>query len=147
MMKSFLLLFLICCFNSYSQHLGSDLIIVVLKNNDIINDSKLQKCDTIEVVYKSLNHNYKDQYLINDKVFKIKKYSNEFESGIEALQMNIDYKDKTYFCKKIFIIETSLNKKKTKVEVFNSSTGTYVTIYFKLRKKNYIQNKYVLGAI
>jgi len=146
-MKSFLLLFLICCFNSYSQHHNSDLLIAVLKNNDVINDSKLLKCDTIEVVYKSLNDTYKDQYLINDKVFEIKKYSNEFENGIETLQMNIDYKDKTYFCKKIFIIVTSLSKKKTKVEVFNPYTGAYITIYFKLKKKNYIQSKYVLGAI
>ena len=145
-MKS-LLLFLICYFNSYSQHSNLDLLTTILKNNDLINDSKLLKCDTIEIIYKSSNTQSKDEYFINDKFFKIKKYSNELENGIEALQLNIDYKGKAPFCKKIFIIETSLNKKKTKVEIFNPSTGAYITIVFKLNKNKYMQSKYTVGAI
>lgn len=145
-MKS-LLLFIICYFNSYSQYSNLDLLTTILKNNDVINDSKLLKCDTIEIIYKSSNTHSKDEYFVNDKFFKIKKYSNELANGIEALQLDVDYKDKASFCKKIFIIETSLNKKKTKVEIFNPSTGAYITIVFKLNKNNYKQSKYTVGAI
>lgn len=150
-MKSFLLLFLICCFNSYSQHHNSDLLIAVLKNNDVINDSKLLKCDTIEVIYKPEVIHYKDfntEYLIKDKLFRMKLYSNEFEKRVHLVQTTIDdYRDKLYYCKKIFIIVTPLSKKEIKVGVFNPYTGSYITIHYKLKKKKYIQTEYVVGAI
>lgn len=153
-MKGFILFFLVCWFNSYSQHISktdTDLISTILKNENVINDSKLHKCDTIEVIYKPEDIHYKDfntEYLIKDKLFRVKLYSNEFEKGVHLFQTTIDdYRDKLYYCKKIFIIVTPLSKKEIKVGVFNPYTGSYITIHYKLKRKKYIQTEYVVGAI
>lgn len=152
MKEFFISFFLVCWFNSYSQPTNkTDLISTILKNENVINDSKLHKCDTIEVIYKLENIHNKDfntEYSIKDKLFRVKLYSNEFEKGVHLVQTTIDdYRDKLYYCKKIFIIVKPLSKKKIEAGVFNPYTGSYITIHYKTKKKNYVQTKYLVGAI
>ena len=151
-MKGFFIsFFLVCWFNSYSQPTNkTDLISTILKNENVINDSELHKCDTIEVIYKPEDIHYKGfnpEYLIKDKLFKVRSYVNEFDAGIHNVQTRSNFTDKLYYCKKIFIIVTPLNKKEIKVGVFNPYTGSYITIHYKPKKKNYVQTKYFVGAI
>jgi len=149
-MKKLLFLLLICCFDSYPQHIDSELVSVILNNKDVINDSQLLKCDTIAVIYKSEDvkfEDYEKEYTVDNKLFRLKLYSNEFVNGIHNVQTTFDYKDKLYYCKKIFVIVTSLSKKKIKVGVFNPYTGSFITIHYKLKKNKYIQTEYVVGAI
>lgn len=150
MMKVFILFFLGCWFSSHSQHTNkTDLISTILKNKNVINDSKLDKCDTIEAIYKPDIHNkdFNKEYIIEDKLFQVKLYANEFDAGIHNVQTRFDFKDKLYYCKKIFIIVTPLNKKEIKVGVFNPYTGSYITIHYKSKKKKYVQTEYFAGAI
>lgn len=149
-MKSLILLFLLCWFNSYSQHTSKiDLISLILKNENVINNSSLHECDTIEVIYKPdiNNKDFNTEYLIKGKLFQVRLYANEFDAGIHNVQTRLDFRDKLYYCKKIFIIVAPISKKEIKVGVFNPYTGSYITIHYKLKKKKYIQTEYGVGAI
>src|SRR5690606_6988297 len=136
MRKFFISFFLVCWFNSYSQHTNkTDLISTILKNENVINDSKLHKCDTIEIIYKLENIHNKDfnkEYLIKDKLFQVRLYTDEFDVGIHNVQTRYNFEDKLYYCKKIFIIVKPLSKKKIEAGVFNPYTGSYITIHYKL---------------
>ena len=151
MKEFFISFFLVCWFNSYSQPTNkTDLISKILKNENVINHSKLQKCDTIEIIYKTENIDNKDfnkEYLIKDKLFKVRSYANEFDAGIHNVQTRSNFTDKLYYCKKLFIIAKPLSKKKIEAVVFNPYTGSYITIHFKSKKKNYIQTKYLFSVI
>src|SRR5690554_7456016 len=83
MMKVFILFFLGCWFSSHSQHTNkTDLISTILKNKNVINDSKLDKCDTIEAIYKPDIHNkdFNKEYIIEDKLFRSEEHTSELQS-------------------------------------------------------------------